>query len=208
MGLYKKYILPRLINLAMRDESNANERANLVPRASGVVLEIGFGSGLNLPFYTAGITKLYALDPSKELLNLARERVKKVSFPIEFLAASAEKIPLRDDTVDTVVTTWTLCSIPRPEQALREAKRVLRAGGKFIFIEHGWSPEKNVARWQNRLNPIWKVIAGGCQLNRKIDDLLAQADFEIIELKKEYQKRRNHKPKILNYLYKGVAKIK
>lgn len=201
MNIYQKYILPRLINFVMQDEKNEKKRAQLIPRASGIVLEIGFGSGLNLPFYGKEVSKLYAIDPSKELWEFSKERVSKAPFPVEFINASAERIPLADNSVDAAITTWTLCSIPNPEQALREVQRVLKAAGKLLFIEHGLSPEKRISKWQIRFNPFWKRIAGGCHLDRKIDDLITNAGFKIVELKKTPGKAA------LSYEYKGVARI-
>jgi len=186
----------------MKNWVDEKERANLIKKSSGVTLEIGFGSGLNLPFYE-NTTKLYALDPSKELWSLAKERINAVSFPVEFIEASAEKIPLADNTVDTVVSTWTLCSIPKPELALKEIKRILKPNGKFIFIEHGKSPEEKIFQWQKRLNPIWGRLAGGCQLDKKPDTLLSNTGFEIVELEKGLQC-----PQIFSYMYKGSAIIK
>ena len=190
-----------LINLSMQNKAHAAERAKLIPHASGTVLEVGAGSGLNIPFYRSRVKKLYALDPSVELWKMAQKRVVKATFPIEFLATSAEAIPLGDKAVDTVVTTWTLCTIPDAAKALREMKRVLKPKGTLIFIEHGWSPDPHVRASQDRLTPVWRRFAGGCNLNRKIDELVTQAGFHVTQLETGY----NTKPKFLAYLYKGVA---
>jgi len=201
MGIYNLYILPRLINLAMQSRVVSGERARLVPLASGGVLEVGIGSGLNLPFYARNVEKLYGLDPSRELWQLAKKRIAGVSFPVDFLALSGEKIPLEDAVVDTLVTTWTLCSIRDPERALAEMRRVLKPQGQLIFIEHGLAPDPRVMAWQNRLTPIWRRIAGGCHLNRAMDDLIRKAGFHFIRIEKGYSEG----PKPFTYLYKGIA---
>jgi len=202
MGIYNLYILPRLINLAMQSRVVSGERARLVPLASGKVLEVGIGSGLNLPFYSSrNVEKLYGLDPSRELWQLAKKRIAGVSFPVDFLALSGEKIPLEDAVVDTLVTTWTLCSIRDPERALAEMRRVLKPQGQLIFIEHGLAPDPRVMAWQNRLTPIWRRIAGGCHLNRAMDDLIRKAGFHFIRIEKGYSEG----PKPFTYLYKGIA---
>jgi ubiquinone/menaquinone biosynthesis C-methylase UbiE len=202
MALYRKYVLPRLIELAMSNKAARRERARLVPRASGVVLEVGVGSGLNIPIYGPAVQKLYALDPSPELLRMARRRATHASFSVEILERSAEDIPLADESVDTVVTTWTLCSIPDAARALREMRRVLRSDGRLIFIEHGRSPDAGVVRWQDRLTPWWRRLSGGCHLNRPIDRLLAQGGFQISEMERGY----GTGPRTTSYLYRGIAR--
>lgn len=201
MNIYETYVLPRLINLVMQNKAATAERARFIPLASGTVLEVGIGSGLNVPFYGPKVQKLYALDPSLELWKLAHRRVRNAPFPVGFLASLAESIPLEEMTVDTVVTTWTLCTIPNVTQALNEMKRVLRPEGQFIFIEHGRSPDPGVLAWQNRLTPLWRRVAGGCHLNRRIDDLIGEAGFRIMQIERVY----GGGPKPLGYLYKGLA---
>jgi len=201
MGLYQRYILPRLIDLSMQNRAVRAERARFVPLASGTVLEVGLGSGLNLPFYSPAVERLYGLDPSLELQTMARRRARDARLPVEFIAGSGERIPMEDETVDAVVTTWTLCSIPDPVRALTEMRRVLNPGGRLIFIEHGRSPDARVVSWQDRLTPVWRRLAGGCHLNRKIDTLILAAGFRIAEIETAYMKG----PKPLVYLYKGVA---
>ncbi len=201
MNLYEKWILPRLVDVAMRNKEATRYRSQIVPQARGTVLEIGVGSGLNLPFYGAGVEHLYGLDPSEELLTMARKKARGITLPIEFLAHTGEEIPLDDASVDTVVTTWTLCTIPDPLQALREMRRVLKPGGVMLFAEHGLAPETQVQGWQQRLNPLWRRIAGGCNLNRKIDQLIQTAGFQIASLDTEYAKG----PRPMSYIYAGRA---
>ena len=201
MNVYEKSLLPWLIHWGMRSKVATAERRRVIPLASGTVLEVGVGSGLNLPFYRPKVQRLYALDPSRELWKMARKRVREVSFPVDFLAASAERIPLEDVSVDTVVSTWTLCTIPDPLQALSEMRRVLKPEGRLIFVEHGRSPDSGVRTWQNRLTPVWKRVAGGCHLNRPIDALIADAGFDIRQIDRGYSRG----PKPMTYLYKGFA---
>lgn len=149
-------------------------------------MEIGIGSGLNLPFYPGSITRLSGVDPSAELLSMARRKLTALPFPVELFFRSAEDLPSDDRSFDTAVLTWTLCSIADPMQALAEVKRVLRPGGRLLFVEHGLSPEPKVQAWQHRLTPMWKRIGGGCHLNRKIDDLVRPANFCLVELQTTY----------------------
>lgn len=202
MGFYARFVLPRLVELAMKNKAAGKERLRFVPLASGVVLEIGVGSGLNIPIYGPAVQKLYALDPSPELLRMARPRAKHASFPVELLEQSAEAIPLADESVDTAVTTWTLCSIPDTPRALREIRRVLRRDGRLIFIEHGRSTDPGVVRWQDRLTPWWRRISGGCHLNRPIDRLLAEGGFQVAEMERGY----GVGPRTTSYLYRGIAR--
>lgn len=201
MKFYEQYVLPRLINLVMQSKADTAERAKLIPLASGTVLEVGIGSALNVPFYGVQVKRLYGVDPSLELWRLGRKRVRNASFPVTFLASSGEQIPLEDMAVDTVVSTWTLCTIPNAVKALEEMRRVLKPGGQFLFVEHGRSSDQGVLAWQNRLNPVWKRVAGGCNLNREIDDLIVQAGFHVAQIERGYSSG----PKPLVYLYKGRA---
>lgn len=201
MNIYEKYVLPRLTDLVMRNKTDMAERAKLIPLARGIVLEIGIGSGLNLPFYNPKVEKLYGVDPSLELRKIGRRRSRDTPFPIEFLLSSAESIPVGDRVVDTVVSTWTVCTIPNVTAALAEMKRVLKPEGQFLFIEHGWAPDPDTQVWQNRLTPAWKRVAGGCHMNRKIDALITDAGFRLVELETGYASG----PKPLAYLYKGLA---
>ncbi len=202
MGLYNRWVLPRLINFAMTRDEATRLRAAHVPAAHGVVLEVGIGSALNLPFYTCAVTRLYGVDPSAQLLAMARANVASAPFPVHLLNGDAEHIPLADGSVDTVVVTWSLCSIGNVEKALRDIRRVLKPGGPFIFIEHGLSPDARVRKWQNRVTPLWRVFAGGCHLNRQIDDLIRGAGFGIEQLRMEYAPG----PRALAFMYEGRAR--
>jgi len=201
MSVYEKWILPRLVDATMRNKEAMRYRSQIVPQARGMVLEIGVGSGLNLPFYGAGVEQLYGLDPSEELLVMARKKARAIAFPIDFLAHPGEEIPLDEGCIDTVVTTWTLCTIPDPAKALREMRRVLKPGGMLLFAEHGLAPETRVQGWQNRLNPLWSRITGGCNLNRKMDELIQASGFRMMELKMEYAEG----PRAMSYIYSGRA---
>ncbi len=202
MGFYSTYVLPRLTHLAMRSQTLRPERARWVPRATGVVLEVGVGSGLNIPMYGSGVRKLYALDPSERLLQMARRRAARAGFPVEFLCRPAEAVPLGEASVDYVVTTWTLCTIPDPVAALGEMHRVLRPEGRLIFVEHGRAPDPAVVGWQDRLTPLWRRVSGGCHLNRSIDRLLQTGRFEALEMHRGYLGR----PRVGAYLYRGMAR--
>ena len=163
------------------------EREALVPLAWGRVLEIGIGSGLNLPYYDAGkVTRLWGLEPSPEMTRMAEKAARSVSFDVEFIGLPGEEIPLEDDSVDTVLMTYTLCTIPDTEPALRQMARVLKPGGELIFCEHGAAPDPGVRRWQDRINPIWKRLGGGCHLNRAIPNLIKQGGFRINEIHTDY----------------------
>jgi SAM-dependent methyltransferase len=201
MSLYERYILPRLLDLAMRNSEVARYRSSLVPRARGAVLEIGIGSGLNLPFYADRVERLIGIDPSHELLAMTRRKAARASFPVELIPGSAESMAIADESADFAVTTFSLCTIPDPLAALREVKRVLKPGGKLLFAEHGLAPDAAVERWQHRLNPCWRTLAGGCNLDRRIDALLTCAGFEIAEITRGYGRG----PRPLAYVYSGAA---
>jgi len=201
MGLYQKFVLPRLIDVAMRNKEVTARRAELIPKASGAVLEIGIGSGLNLSFYPGTITHLSGIDPSAELLSMARRKLNVSPYPVELFCRSAEELLFGDGSFDTVVLTWTLCSIPHPVRALAEVKRVLKPDGRLLFVEHGLSPDPKVQTWQHRLTPMWKRIGGGCHLNRKIDDLIRPAGFGIVELQTTYLPG----PRVMTFTYQGIA---
>ena len=202
MGLYAKYVLPRIIDFAMRNKDATQLRAAWIPRARGEVLEIGIGSGLNLPFYSSDVQSVHGVDPSEELQQMARKRAADQRVPVEFLSQSAEEpLPTPEGSIDTIVMTWTLCSIPDPSKALEHMKRALKKEGHLIFIEHGRAPDARVRAWQDRLTPLWKRIAGGCHLNRKVDELILAAGFQIVELKTGYLPG----PRPMTYVYQGLA---
>jgi ubiquinone/menaquinone biosynthesis C-methylase UbiE len=201
VNFYSRRVLPRLINFAMTHAEATRLRAAHIPAAGGVVLEVGIGSGLNLPFYSSAVTHLYGVDPSAELLAMAREKAAATPFPVELLNVGADRIPLADASVDTVVVTWSLCSIANAPGALGEMRRVLKPGGTLIFVEHGLSPDAGVRKWQNRLTPFWRPFAGGCHLNRKIDDLVRGAGFTITGLRMEYVPG----PRAFTFMYQGRA---
>jgi ubiquinone/menaquinone biosynthesis C-methylase UbiE len=203
MGFYAKYVLPHIIDLAMRNKETTGLRAAWIPTACGEVLEVGIGSGLNLPFYSSQVQRVYGVDPSLELQRMARKRAAG-RIQIEFLSQSAEEpLPLTNASIDTIVMTWTLCSIPNAPMALQQMKRVLTANGRLIFLEHGRAPDPGVVAWQDRLTPLWKRIAGGCHLNRKVDELITAAGFQITEMKTCYLPG----PRPMTYTYQGIAQL-
>jgi len=187
MGLYSKYVLPRVVHLACSARPKMRQREKLVPLASGRVLEVGMGSGLNLSFYDARrVTKVWGLEPSPEMSKMASAAVEAVAFDVEFVSAGGEQIPLDSESFDTVLMTFTLCTIPDAERALREIARVLKRGGQLLFCEHGAAPDAGVRRWQNRINPLWRRLAGGCHLNRDIPGLIRRGGFEITRMDTMY----------------------
>ena len=202
MGFYNKYILPKIINAGCGTKPIRKLREKVLPLCKGIVLEIGCGSGLNFSFYEENnIDKLYALEPDKEMLRQAESVVKEVNFPITFLETGAEKIPLEDDSIDTALLTYTLCTIPDPLAALLEIRRVLKKGGKLVFCEHGMAPENNVKKMQNFINSFF-LFVGGCNLNRDIPSLLNDAGFLVDNLETMYLPKT---PKWFGYNYWGSA---
>jgi ubiquinone/menaquinone biosynthesis C-methylase UbiE len=201
MGFYQDQIVPLLINWSMRQKNLAAYRARIIPAAEGRVLEIGIGSGLNLPFYSRNVARVIGLEPSPRLLAMARLVERTGNGSVEFIEGSAEAIPLADASVDTVVTTWTLCSIPDALRALRDMRRVLRSGGRLLFVEHGRAPDPNVIWWQDRLTPVWKRLGGGCHLNRAIGTLIEDAGFQFDRLQTGYMCG----PKPMTFMYEGSA---
>lgn len=203
MGFYQERILPHLVAKVCASEDLMALRQSLVPKAKGVVLEVGMGSGINLALYKPGdVTRVYGLEPSAGMRQKALQNASQSPVPLEWLDLPGEKIPLADASVDTLVLTFTLCSIAGWEKALIQMKRVLRADGKLLFLEHGESPDAKVRRWQHRITPAWKRIGGGCHLNRPIADLISSAGFDIVELDTFYL---DDAPRIAGYIYRGIA---
>jgi ubiquinone/menaquinone biosynthesis C-methylase UbiE len=202
VSFYQRHILPRLLHMVMQQEAMVPFRRRVIGAAEGRVLEVGIGSGLNLPLYGPSVRSVIGLDPSPELLLMARDRARTALVPVKLLEASAETVPLDDASIDTVVTTWTLCTIPDAPRALSELRRVLRPGGALLFVEHGRAPEFGVARWQDRLDPMWRRLAGGCHLNRKIDELISGSGFRIDAL----TNARLPGPRTHTFLYEGRAR--
>lgn len=200
-SLYDRYILPRLIDVACSQPPMTALRQRYVQQAYGDVLEIGIGSGLNLPHYSEQVHSVTGVDPAAELTSRARQRAAYLSVPVEVLGLSGEALPLADNSVDSIVCTWTLCSIPNPYRAVDEMRRVLKPGGHMIFVEHGRADEQHIARWQRRIEPLWKKIGGGCHLTRRADTLLSDAGFRIIEQESGYQPG----PKVAAFMIHGLA---
>lgn len=187
MGFYDKYLLPRLVHLTCGQRPAMRQRAKVVPLAEGQVLEVGIGSGLNIPLYDSSkVSRLWGLDPSAEMWSIAKENAADHDLEVEFMQSPAESIPLQENSMDSVLMTYTLCTIPDVEVALAEIRRVLKPTGRLIFCEHGYSPDENIRQWQDRLNPIWRKLAGGCNLNRPIDQLLTQSGFKSDDLQTMY----------------------
>jgi len=202
MGLYATHIFPRLMDWAMSGDEFRQLRKLLLRDARGEVLEIGLGTGLNLPHYPGGVSRLRAVDPAPLLPDRVRQRSRAVAFPIQIKQVSAETLPFDDRTFDYVVSTWTLCTIPEPVKALRGIRRVLKPNGVFLFLEHGRSEDAKVAAWQDRLNPLQRVIGCGCNLNRKIDQLIWQAGLAVTQLDR-FQMQRV--PRLGGEMYRGSA---
>lgn len=202
MGYYNDRLLPRLCHLAMRNSRLLPYRKRAAALAEGRVIEIGVGSGLNLPFYGASVREVLALEPSAQLIRMARRWQSASRMPVRFIEAGAEAIPIESESVDTVVTTWTLCTIPRAVEALAEMRRILRPNGRLVFVEHGIAPEKTVRWWQDHLTPAWKRISGGCHLNRPIDKMIEDAGFRFDRLETGYMRG----PRPMTYMYEGIAR--
>lgn len=203
MSLYDKYVLPKFLNCACGSKPVEYQRKKVVPNAEGIVLEVGIGSGLNLPFYdNSKVTQIWGLDPSEELSSMAKETAKNLNLDVKFISSGAEDIPLPDNYFDTALVTYTMCTIPEVIRANIEIKRVLKNTGKLIFCEHGKAPDLNIAKWQSRIDPIWGKLAGGCHLNRDIPSLLEDSGYKIIELDQMYLPST---PKVAGYNYWGFA---
>jgi SAM-dependent methyltransferase len=201
MGFYSERVLPHLLDLAMRNRELRPLRERVVSRAAGRVLEVGVGSGLNFPFYGPRVVEIVGLEPSERLAEMTRRAAASATVPFTVLRDFAESIPVADGAFDTVVTTWTLCSIPDVERALAEIRRVLAPNGQLLFVEHGLAPEEGVRRWQHRLTPVWKTIAGGCHLDRPIRALIESAGFGVRDLETGYVRG----PRPMTFMYEGRA---
>lgn len=201
MSWYADRVLPRVLNLAMRGAEFEPVRARVAGGLDGEVLEIGFGSGLNLPHYPAAVTQILAVDPAVAGQKLAAGRIAACRVPITFAGLDAQSLPAADASVDHVLSTWTLCSVPDPARALAEIRRVLRPGGSLHFAEHGLAPSAKVARRQHRLTPLQRVIFGGCHLDRPIDELVGSSGLEVTSLDTYYLQG----PRVVGYTFEGIA---
>lgn len=201
MGFYEESILPYLVDVALGGKEFGKLRARAVEGLEGEVLEVGFGSGRNVPFYPPAVKRVRAVDPATVGRKLAAKRVEASPVPVEYVGLDGQQLPLEDASVDHVLTTWTLCTIPDIAGALGEMRRVLRPGGSLHFLEHGRSPDPKVDRWQKRLTPINRRVAGGCHLNRPIATLIGDSGLEVTDLHNFYVRG----PKPMGYMYAGVA---
>lgn len=202
MNPYERYVLPKLIDVACSTGNVMKARSKIVPQALGEVLEVGIGSGLNLPFYDPRkVSSIIGIDPAAQMQSLARKRATAIGIPVEVIAVDVQGIHADTDRFDTIVMTFTLCSIDDPVPALREMARVLKPGGRLLFCEHGLAPDPSIERWQHRLTPFWKPMAGGCHLDRDIPALIRAGGFVIDELSEEYLPG----PRPMSYVYSGVA---
>lgn len=202
MNPYERYVLPKLIDVACSTGNVMKARSKIVPQALGEVLEVGIGSGLNLPFYDPKkVSSIIGIDPAAQMQSLARKRATAIGIPVEVIAVDVQGIHADTDRFDTIVMTFTLCSIDDPVPALREMARVLKPGGRLLFCEHGLAPDPSIERWQHRLTPFWKPMAGGCHLDRDIPALIRAGGFVIDELSEEYLPG----PRPMSYVYSGVA---
>ncbi len=203
MGIYDRYILPHLVNSSCSAKPITYQRKKVVPDASGRVLEIGMGSGLNLPFYNPDkVDFVWGLEPSAGMRAKAGESVAAAPFEVKWLDLPGEEIPLEENSVDTIVLTYTLCTIPDTLKAMGQMKRVLKPGGRLLFSEHGKAPDQSVQKWQDRIDPVWKIFGGGCHINRPIPELIEQGGFRLSTLESMYLPNT---PKWVGFNYWGSA---
>jgi ubiquinone/menaquinone biosynthesis C-methylase UbiE len=202
MGIYLRYVFPRLMDFAMSSGQMSKVRAVVLSGVSGDVFEIGFGTGLNLPHYPDHVKRLTTADPNAGMCGLARRRIDETGIEVTHHTVGGEDLPLDDASFDCVVCTWTLCSIPNVEQALREVHRILRPNGKLHFVEHGMAEDEKVRRWQNRLTPIQKIVSDGCRFNRDMRALIQSQNFRFEKIENYYLPKT---PKFAGFLYQGVA---
>ena len=204
-SLYEKYALLKILDCCCSTKPVNYQRNKIVPLAKGKVLEIGIGSGLNMPYYIgSSVEKIIGLDPSEELNEIALKKAKDTKLNIDFILNGAEEISLPNNSIDTVLVTYTLCTIPQVSEALNEMKRVLKDDGMFLFCEHGIAPDKNIVNWQNRINPLWGKLFGGCNINRDIPKIIQQSGLKINKLEQMYLPST---PKIVGYNYWGMATL-
>ena len=200
---YENYVLPKMLDCCCSTKPISYQRKKIVPEASGTILEIGIGSGLNIPYYQKSkINKVIGLEPSEQLCKMAKKTADDNNFSIDFLVNGAEEIELPSNSIDTILLTYTLCSIPEPYIALKEIMRVMKSDGRILFCEHGIAPDEVVQKWQNRINPLWGKLFGGCNINRDIPNILKKGGFTINSLEKMYLPST---PKIVGYNYWGEA---
>lgn len=202
MGIWRSWIFPRMVDKCMSTNVAKKHRPIVLSRAEGHVLEVGFGTGLNLPYYPSQVTRVTAFDVNPGMIPLAQKQIAASRITVDYLVLNGESLAFADNTFDTVVSTWTLCSIPKVDHALREIYRVLKPGGRFVFIEHGLSKEPTIQAWQRRLTPLQKKVADGCHFDRNFQTLLAALPFEIQRLDQFYAENT---PRVVGYLYDGVA---
>ena len=201
MGFYSNVVMPYCIDIAMSGKTLQQYRQQLLQDVSGEILEIGFGTGLNLPHYPAGTEKITTIDPNPGMKKLAQSRIVASDITVDYQVLNGESLPMEDGSFDSVVCTWTLCSIPQADKAIAEVYRLLKSGGKFFFIEHGLSRDSQIQFWQNSLTPLQKIIADGCHLNRNIKSII-EHKFDNVTIEQFYAPKL---PKVIGYMYQGIA---
>jgi ubiquinone/menaquinone biosynthesis C-methylase UbiE len=202
MGLYADHVLPRVVDVACGLKTARPLRQRVCAGLAGEVVEIGFGSGLNVPYYPKAVTRVAAVEPADLGWKLAQKRLRSARVPVERSGLDGQSLPFPDDSFDTALSTWTMCTIPDVGRALAEVRRVLKPGGTLRFVEHGLAPDEGVQRWQHRLEPVQKRLFGGCHLTRRVPDMLTAAGFEIVELDQFYE---DSAPKVVGAESLGVA---